>query len=78
MKNIICSFANEKCCITDITIVIIGYTSLGGGPWPPVVFFLGSVTIFTAWFASLTPNPQPRGPGYPFFVWFIALALFGM
>jgi hypothetical protein len=27
---------------------------------------------------SLTPNPQPGGPGYPSFVWVITLDLFGM
>ena len=27
---------------------------------------------------SSTPNPQPGGPGYPFFVWVITLDLSGM
>jgi hypothetical protein len=40
----------------------------------------GFVTIFflRGGVVSLTPNPQPGGPGYPFFVWVITLDLSGM
>ena len=75
MKYIICSFANERCCITDI-VIIIRSTALGG-PWPPL-FVLGFVTIFLrhGLIASRpTPNMEDK---ISLLVWVITLALSGM
>ena len=48
-----------------VIFIIIGFIALGGS-W--VSFFWYFVTIFFLedGAVSLTPNPQPGGPGYPF------------
>jgi hypothetical protein len=49
--------------IRRIIIIIIGSTALGG-PWP----LLEDSQQYFLWdgVVSLTPNPQPGGPGYPY------------
>jgi hypothetical protein len=42
--------------------VRIGARALGG-PWPPQGFV--TVIVLRSEVVSLTPNPQPGGPGYP-------------